>query len=301
MDTRTVLVLVMSEQQLWLALSPAFHLQRANSSRQRKACLQAATHQPVQHFKEMPRAEQLEVLMKHLNIALAALALVAVPFVANAVFAQTKNPPSNSPSNLIGNPTTSASKRFDFRAVFVQKLAASLGVDQGKLEAALKTAANETVDTALTSQQISKRQADAMKARVQAGNYNFFSSASTRSRAAGLSNHLAGQRGATRVTVVGGASLTDATAKALGISNSDLRTRLRSGKTITEIATAQKVDPKIVHQAVLEAYQAQLTAAVKAGRLTQARADEFFKRAQANANFGLMLGHRRLPARNQGH
>ena len=211
--------------------------------------------------------------MKHFKIGLAALALVAAPLTANAVFAQTTGT------------TSAAAAVMDYSKVFVQKLAAALGVDQAKLEAALKTAGNATVDEALGKQEITKAQADAMKARVQAGEYNFFS----RGGKGGLGGHghgpgFDGPRGP------GGAAVTDATAKALGLTSEALRTQLKAGKTITEIAAVQKVDVKTVQAAVIAAYKTQLDAAVKAGKLTQAQADERLKTAQADPNFGLEFG-----------
>jgi hypothetical protein len=228
---------------------------------------------------------------KHFKIGLAALALVSAPLTANAVFAQTTGT------------TSTAAKVMDYSKVFVQKLAGALGVDQAKLEAALKTAGNATVDDALSKQEITKAQADAMKARVQAGDYNFFS----RGGPGGKDGRDGGPnggpndgpnggpngRGAPGGDRVGGPELMDATAKALGLTSEELRTQVQAGKTISEIAAAKKVDIKTVQAAVLAAYKTQLDAAVKAGKLTQAQADERLKAAQANPNFGLEFGHGR--------
>jgi hypothetical protein len=223
---------------------------------------------------------------KHFKIGLAALALVSAPLTANAVFAQSTGT------------TSTAAKVMDYSKVFVQKLAGTLGVDQAKLEAAMKTAGNATVDDALSKQEITKAQADAMKARVQAGDYNFFSRGpgGFDGRGPGGGNRDGGPnggpngRGAPGGDHIGGPELMDATAKALGISSEELRTQVQSGKTITEIATAKKVDVKTVQAAVIAAFKTQLEAAVKAGKLTQAQADERLKAAQADPNFGLGFG-----------
>jgi hypothetical protein len=223
---------------------------------------------------------------KQFKIGLAALALVSAPLVANTVFAQTTGT------------TSAAAKVMDYSKVFIQKLAGTLGVDQAKLEAALKTAGNATVDDALKNQDITKTQADAWKTRVQAGEYNFFS----RGGKGGLDGRGPGGngrdggpngRGAPGGDRTGGPALMDATAKALGLTSEELRTQVQSGKTITEIAAAKKVDLKTVQAAVIAAYKTQLEAAVKAGKLTQAQADERLKAAQADPNFGLEFGHGR--------
>ena len=224
--------------------------------------------------------------MKHFKIGLAALALVSAPLTANAVFAQSTGT------------TSTAAAVMDYSKVFVQKLAGTLGVDQAKLEAALKTAGNATVDEALSKQEITKAQADAMKARVQAGEYNFFSRGPRGNNGRGPgANGREGSPdgrgfGGDRMTG-GSAAVTDAAAKALGLTSEALHTQLKAGKTISEIAAAQKVDVKTVQAAVIAAFKTQLEADVKAGKLTQAQADERLKAAQADPNFGLEFGHGR--------
>ena len=64
-----------------------------------------------------------------------------------------------------------------------------------------------------------------------------------------------------------------AVAKAIGISETELTTQLRSGKTIAQIAKAHGVTTQKVIDALVTDAKAKLAAAVKAGRLTQAQAD----------------------------
>ena len=213
---------------------------------------------------------------KQFKIGLAALALVSAPLAVNAVFAQSTGT------------TSAAAQAMDYSKVFIQKLAGTLGVDQAKLETALKTAGNATVDEALKNQDITKTQAEAWKARVQAGEYQFFSHGGSHGfdrdgfdGRDGAGHGLGGN---------GGSVLMDATAKALGLSSDALHMQIQSGKTLSEIAAAQKVDLKTVQVAAIAAYKTQLDAAVKAGKLTQAQADERLKAAQADANFGLGFG-----------
>lgn len=68
----------------------------------------------------------------------------------------------------------------------------------------------------------------------------------------------------------GGASI----AKAIGISESDLTTALRSGKTIAQVAKAHGVATQKVIDALVTDGKTKVAAAVKAGRLTQAQADK---------------------------
>ncbi len=65
-----------------------------------------------------------------------------------------------------------------------------------------------------------------------------------------------------------------AAAKALGLTEAELRTQLRSGKSLADIAAAQKVSVDTLVKALVDAAKAHLAADVKAGRLTQAQADK---------------------------
>jgi len=74
----------------------------------------------------------------------------------------------------------------------------------------------------------------------------------------------------------GGAALT-AAAKALGMSESDLRTQLRAGKSLAAIAQAKGVNVQKVVDALVAQAKQRLADAVKSGRLTQAQADQRLK------------------------
>ena len=57
-----------------------------------------------------------------------------------------------------------------------------------------------------------------------------------------------------------------------------------------QIATAKNVAVKTVQDAVIAALQTQLATDVKAGKITQATADERLARVKADPNFGLRFG-----------
>jgi predicted transcriptional regulator len=79
----------------------------------------------------------------------------------------------------------------------------------------------------------------------------------------------------------------DAAAKALGISRDELFQRLRDGKTLEEIAKAEGKSLSDVKAAVKTAAKKQLDEAVKAGKLTQAQADEILSHMTENlGDFG---------------
>jgi hypothetical protein len=227
---------------------------------------------------------------KKLKIGLASLALIATPLTYNLVMAQTTGTPS------------AAAQAFDYSKVFVQKLAVALGIDQAKLEAAIKTAGNATVDDALKNQSITKDQATQMKARVASGEFGVWGRGGRGGGAPGMGMGgrdgagmgMNGRDGAPGKMGAGISqiALLESAAKALNLSISQLDTELRAGKTLTEIAAAQKVSLETVKNAVIATLKTQLAAAVKAGSLTQAQSDQILKNAEADTNFGLHFGGR---------
>jgi hypothetical protein len=84
------------------------------------------------------------------------------------------------------------------------------------------------------------------------------------------------------------ASDTSVVAKAIGISEADLKTALAGGQTVAAVAKAHSVDIQTVIDALVADGQAELDAAVKAGTITQAQADaekaNVLQRATAQAN-----------------
>jgi len=66
----------------------------------------------------------------------------------------------------------------------------------------------------------------------------------------------------------------EAAAKALGVSEAELQTARREGKSLAQVAQSKGVDVQVVIGALVGEAKAQLAEAVKSGRLTQAQADE---------------------------
>ena len=66
----------------------------------------------------------------------------------------------------------------------------------------------------------------------------------------------------------------DAVSDALGVTEEELRTSLREGRTIADVAEAQGVELQAVVDAALEALEGRLAERVAAGHITQERADE---------------------------
>ena len=87
-------------------------------------------------------------------------------------------------------------------------------------------------------------------------------------------------------------NVVETAAKALGLSEEQLIEQLRGGKSLSDVAKAQGKDYKAVKAAVRAAIKTELDAAVKDGRLTQARADRILARLTQRLDDGLKLGFR---------
>jgi len=63
-------------------------------------------------------------------------------------------------------------------------------------------------------------------------------------------------------------------AKAIGISEDDLTAAVKGGQTLAAVAKAHNVDPQKVIDALVADEQGEIDAALKAGDITQAQADQ---------------------------
>ena len=161
-----------------------------------------------------------------------------------------------------------------FCATFRHAFAVNLGVTESALGPAAKAAADTTVDAAVAAGKLSKAAGDRIKARI----------AATDGTGCGRLGHfLHRTKGALGVARDG---LT-AAAGVLGMTPAELRTGLRGGASLQDIAATRNVPYQTVTDAVKAAVKADLDAAVKAGKLTQARADRILARVTRNlANGG---------------
>ena len=78
---------------------------------------------------------------------------------------------------------------------------------------------------------------------------------------------------ATKVRTEGPSALLDAAAKALGMTTDDLRSALRGGKSIADVAKSKNIDVNKVIDALVADAQAQIDQAKTNGKLTPQQAD----------------------------
>ena len=135
----------------------------------------------------------------------------------------------------------------------IDDAAKQLGVTPNALGAALKTALKNRIDAAVAAGRLSKEQGDELKERIEAGDVPLFGGIHRAHFA-----HFGGL---------------DAAASYLGLSEAQLRDELAGGKTLAEVAEDRGKSVDGLVQAMTDAVQERLDAAVAAGRLTRAQAD----------------------------
>jgi polyhydroxyalkanoate synthesis regulator phasin len=163
---------------------------------------------------------------------------------------------------------TTPSSGSNYAQVFVNKLAGILHLSPTQTQNDLKQAQLQTIDQMVKDGQITQAQADALKARINAG--QGFQFGFPFRHPGGFGGRALGQSLRT-------AEL-NAVAGALHLTPSDLQTQLRSGKTLSQLEQSSGVSDSTVRAAARNAAKTVLDAAVKAGTITQAQADAMLAR-----------------------
>jgi hypothetical protein len=166
---------------------------------------------------------------------------------------------------------TQNDKGKEAEAKILADAAKSLNVTPEKLRDALAEAEDAQLDQAVKDGDLTQAQADEIKKhRAESGRVLGIPHGGPHG---GPPPFGAGERGFRFRGGPGRGPIADL-AKALGITERQLFTRLRSGKTIAEIAKAEGKDLADVKATLKAAEKKRLDAAVKAGKLTQKQADE---------------------------
>jgi hypothetical protein len=184
------------------------------------------------------------------------------------------------------SPSPSPTASRNYAQAFVDKLAGILHLTPTQTRDALKQAELQTVDQMLADGQITKSQADALKAKINAGQ--------------GLGP--IGGFGLKRPGVFGDRTVMrdlmtaelNAVASALHMSTADLQSALRSGKRLSDLEGQQKVSDGAVKTAMKNAAKGVLDKAVKAGTITQAQEDQILSKVGSGS---LGFGPKRFPGK----
>jgi hypothetical protein len=151
-------------------------------------------------------------------------------------------------------------------------VAKHLGVSPQKLEDATKAAGVDQVNADLAAGRITKAQADELKKRIEAGN-GVLGGPGRFGGGPGLPGGPGGPGGPGFARPAIGNEIA-AAAKYLGLSEADLRTKLRDGQSLADVAKAQSKDVAGLKTAILDAAKADLDKAVADKKLTQSQADD---------------------------
>ncbi len=145
----------------------------------------------------------------------------------------------------------------------VDAAAKNLGVEPSKLSAAIKKALEDRVDAAVADGRLTKQQGDELKQRIESGEFPLFAGPGLGRPGFGF-RHAFGPPHAFLHGL-------DAAATYLGLTDDQVRSQLESGKSLAEIAKAQKKSVDGLEQALVKEVQNRLDQAVQDGRLTKAQ------------------------------
>jgi hypothetical protein len=148
----------------------------------------------------------------------------------------------------------------------VNDAAEQLGVEPSELTAALKEALANRVDEAVEAGRLTEEQGAQLKERILAGEAPLV----------GLGGPGFGHRGGLHHL-----GHLDAAASYLGMTEASLRTAMQGGTMLAEVAQDRGKSVAGLVSALVDAEKAELAAAVKAGRLTDAQRDSMLSGAKA--------------------
>jgi hypothetical protein len=146
----------------------------------------------------------------------------------------------------------------------IDDAAKQLGVPSADLSGALKKALENRVDAAVADGRLTQEQANRIKELIQSGGLPLFFGAP----------HRGG------IVPGFGPALhhgLDTAASYLGLTEQQLRTELETGKTLAQIAQAHGKSVDGLVDALVADFKTKLDASVKAGRITQEKADQVLK------------------------
>jgi polyhydroxyalkanoate synthesis regulator phasin len=150
---------------------------------------------------------------------------------------------------------------------FRKNFAGKLGVDEAKLDSAFAGSVSDTLDQLVKDGKISQQQANTIKA-ITGNGLKGLSLPFPQSVTDQLKNSMPFNMEQLR-------QVEAKVAATLGLTTGELEAQLFSGKSLAEIAAAQKVEVSTLKTSIQDAITTQVNDAVKTGKLTQAQADQF--------------------------
>lgn len=160
---------------------------------------------------------------------------------------------------------------------FLNDLATNLHIDRATLDAALKTTANQEIDKAVQSGQLTQAEGDQAKQAIANGQFPIGFGGFERAGARGVMTAVQGCQ----------TQLQQAVQSVTGETPDQLRSDLQSGKKLNDILSAKGKTEQDLRNAVADAAQSCLNSAVSSGAITQQQATDIVN--------GIKNGHDPLP------
>jgi hypothetical protein len=176
----------------------------------------------------------------------------------------------------------------DYCGLYMQTVEDELGKTQAQLTTANKDAMQKVIDQMYADGKITRTQKT--QAEQQLAKYASDPCAALKQMA---TQRQTGQGQGTQAQAVTAAraQIEAATAKALGLTQAQLRSDLAKGETVAQLTKAQGVQKSAVDSAYLGAVQALLKQAIAGGNMTQAQSDmaySYLKSAVAQGHYPLL-------------
>lgn len=205
--------------------------------------------------------------------------LMLIGLLVGAFFAGPLIASAASGSNSSANTTTATTGTNTYCTQYQQNLANELHISVNTLQQDQKTAIDTTINQMVKDGKLTQSQANTLEARVNAHQ-------ACTGKANPVGHFVTGQflkkyRGDIENSVASGLHLTTA----------QLTTQLQSGKSLSQIATAQNVSATQLQIIVTNAVQSALNKAVSSGDLTQTQANTYTQMMKSHPQFLAHLLH----------
>lgn len=204
------------------------------------------------------------------TVALLTLSIVFGAFFAGPLLASANNSSSNAQA-ATASPTATPNKYCE---QYYNDLAKRLGVSVSTLRQDQLAAKEDVLAQLVKDGKLTQQQADAIKKRLESRQE------CTGKGGLGIEYTIAKQVLRKYLPDIG-----KEVAQGLRMTPDQLKTQLQSGKSLHDIATAQRVSDSDLHTIATNAIQHALDKAVKAGDLTQQQADQIKQQLKNNPQF----------------
>lgn len=190
--------------------------------------------------------------------------------------------PTATPATSADQPVTGTTAQkglSQYNSTFLQKFADKLGVTVEKLKEAFSGAYQDTLNQAVSDGNLTQDQATQMQSQMQErlDQGGFPGWAGPKEFGGRGRDGMLGETGFR----MGGLDL-ESVAKALGMTEDELKIELQAGKTVADVAKEKNVDLATVKASVLADLKTNLDQAVADGKLTQDQADTLYTRLEQN-------------------